>query len=142
MVLVPISPKFFKEYSPNIIYNYSLIVGLNKPWSFFSPTPSSEVYFKVKALKGSEILRSFTWPSSETDFKLTETKNRRVFAARKLMASKAKWRILANYFCRKNDRADSIYLKLMSKPAIFPVGSETPNEVFNEEEGFSCKDFL
>lgn len=139
MVFIPLSPKFFKNHAPQIISDYTLITKINNSWGFFAPEPASEIYFKVKMFKGEKEINSLRWPESDLGFKLIETKKRRFFAARNIMRSKKKWRVLAKYFCKHHTDIDSLKLKLMSKPAVFPISYETPDEVFNEEAEFSCK---
>ncbi len=121
VTLIPNPDSLLTRTLSPLILPYTNTFGLNTPWQFFSPDPSSHVYFEYELSPPDENskISTYRWPPASKEGYLADNYMRLIYHSRYTTSSPDRIdQFLIPWLCRHHPGAREITLRTLSEELI------------------------
>lgn len=121
VLLMPNHHSFVHREFGWLFLPYANTLGLNTPWQFFSPDPSSHVYFEYEVIPESidRDIEKHRWPPEDKSRYLVDNYMRLIYHSRFTTSSKERIEtFLIPWLCRHHPGAREITVTTMSEELV------------------------
>lgn len=121
VLTVPNPQSYLTREVASFILPYANTLSINTPWQFFSPEPSSYVYYEYEVIPDSldEEMKTYQWPPKDRSEYLIDNYMRLIYHSRFSTSSEQRiHQFFLPWLCRYHPEAREITMRIMSEELV------------------------
>jgi hypothetical protein len=119
VLLMPNPDSFLTQEIGFLFRGYASTLGLNTPWRFFSPEPSSHVYFEYDLMPEGAEGGAHRWPPASRRGYLADNYMRLIYNSRFVTSSPERIeKFLIPWLCRLHPGTEEVSLRTLSEELV------------------------